>query len=148
VRFSETLNDPAYRPGLFMADIDFLTFEDVMELHVEQLATYGGLDGILDDNIVRSAVAMPQATMFGQFLHKDLAEMGAAYLFHFAAAQGFVDGNKRTGVVSAVEFLARNGYMIDASDDEMYETTMSVANNQMSKQKLADWIRPRLRPVP
>ena len=131
-----------------MDDIDFLSFDDVEELHAEQLAMYGGREGILDENVVRSAVAMPQASMFGQYLHKDIAEMGAAYLFHFAAAQGFVDGNKRTGVVAAVEFLGRNGFMIDATEDEMYETAMHVANGRMSKEGLGDWLRPRLVPVP
>lgn len=91
---------------------------------------------------------MPQATMFGQFLHKDLAEMAAAYLFHFAAAQGFVDGNKRTAVVATVEFLARNGYMIVATNDEMYETTIGVATGRLAKPELGDWIRERLAPVP
>jgi prophage maintenance system killer protein len=38
--------------------------------------------------------------------------MAAAYLFHFAASQGFIDGNKRTGAATATEFLARNGYML------------------------------------
>jgi death on curing protein len=133
---------------LFVDNIDFLNFEDVEELHAEQLAAYGGREGILDENMVRSAVAMPQASMFGRYLHKDIAEMAAAYLFHFAAAQGFVDGNKRTGVVAAVEFLGRNGLMINATNDEMYDTTMGVANHQMSKEQLGDWLRPRLVPVP
>src|SRR4051812_41929036 len=62
-----------------------------------------------------SATAQPQATMFGEYRHADIAEMAAAYLSHFAAAQGFVDGNKRTAAGAATVFLARNGYMLDLS---------------------------------
>jgi death-on-curing protein len=127
--------------------IEFLSFEDVIDLHAEQLARYGGREGFVDENVVRSAVAMPQATMFGNYLHEDIAEMAAAYLFHFAAAQGFSDGNKRTALASSVEFLARNGYTLNCSDLDVYEMTLRVANHQMEKPEIADWIRDRLEPI-
>ena len=131
-----------------MDPIDFLTFDDIVELHREQLAVYGGADGFIDENVVRSAVAMPQSTMFGEYLHSDIAEMAAAYLFHFAAAQGFVDGNKRTAVVATVEFLGRNGYVLDCTDMEVYDVTMGVANHSVDKAGAADWIRDHLAPAP
>jgi death-on-curing protein len=128
--------------------IEFLTFEDVTALHAEQLALYGGREGFVDENVVRSAVAMPQATMFGNYLHEDIAEMAAAYLFHFAAAQGFSDGNKRTALASSVEFLARNGYMLNCAEIDVYEMTMRVANHELDKPGIAERIRERLAPVP
>ena len=73
--------------------------------------------------------------------------MTAAYLFHFAAAQGFVDGNKRTGAVCATTFLALNGYDLDCTDDELYDVTMEVANHRLEKGPLGDWIRERIAPV-
>jgi len=48
---------------------------------------------------------MPRATFGGQFVHEDLFAMAAAYAFHIAENQAFVDGNKRTGVLAAVVFL-------------------------------------------
>jgi death on curing protein len=131
-----------------VSDIDFLSFDEVVAIHREQLAIYGGQDGFIDEGVVRSATAMPQAMMFGNFLHEDIAEMAAAYLFHFAASQGFVDGNKRTALVTTVEFLGRNGYKVDCTDMEIYDLTMRVANHQMNKTEIADWIREKLAPVP
>ena len=131
-----------------MDAIRFLTLDDVLGLHRRQLARYGGRDGILDQNVVESALAQPQATMFGNYLHEDVAAMAAAYLFHFAAAQGFIDGNKRTGAVCATTFLGMNGYEIDCTDDELYEVTMEVANHRLEKAPLGDWIRDRLVPAP
>jgi death-on-curing protein len=128
--------------------IDFLDFDDVVAIHADQLAVHGGRDGFVDEGVVRSAVAQPQASMFGNYLHQDLAEMAAAYLFHLAASQGFVDGNKRTAVVAAVEFLGRNGYDLDCSDLEVYDVTMRIANHQASKEVAADWLRQRIRPFP
>ena len=129
-------------------DIAFLTLDDVLEIHADQLARYGGRDGFIDRNVVASAVAQPQAGMFGQYLHEDLAEMAAGYLFHFAAAQGFVDGNKRTAAACATVFLARNGYELDCTDDELYELTLAVATHQLTKEGAGDWIRERLTPLP
>lgn len=97
-----------------MDDIDFLTFDDVIAIHADQLAHYGGSDGVLDENVVRSATEMSSMRAFGQYLHEDIAAMAAAYLYHFAAAQGFVDGNKRAGLATCHAFLARNGYWLDA----------------------------------
>jgi death on curing protein len=57
-----------------VSQIDFLSFDDVVAIHAEQLALYGGRDGFIDEGVVRSAVAQPQATMFRNFLHQDLAE--------------------------------------------------------------------------
>ena len=79
-----------------MNGITFLTFDEVLQIHRRHLDVYGGRDGFIDRSIVESATAQPQASMFGQYLHEDIAHMAAAYLFHFAAAQGFVDGNKST----------------------------------------------------
>ena len=82
------------------------------------------------------------------WLHTDITEMAAAYLFHFAAAQGFSDGNKRTGAACATEFPVRNGYDLDCGSNELYELTMHVANHTMSKDEIADWIATRLVPIP
>ena len=130
-----------------MDDIRFLALDEVLGLHSRQLARYGGRDGILDANLVQSALAQPQAAMFGEYLHEDIAAMAAAYLFHFAGAQGFVDGNKRTGTVCATVFLEINGYELDCTDDELYDVTMNVANHQVDKASLAQWIRERLAPI-
>ena len=124
----------------------FLTLDDVLEIHSDQLARYGGLDGFIDRGVVESALAQPQASMFGEFLHRDIAEMAAAYLFHFAATQGFVDGNKRTALVTTLVFLARNGYRLDCTNDQIYDLTMDVANGRTGKAEVGDWIRDRIVP--
>jgi death on curing protein len=60
-------------------DADFLTVEDVVLLHEEQLARYGGGAGVRDSGALDSAIAMPRATFNGQFVHEDLFAMAAAY---------------------------------------------------------------------
>ncbi len=94
--------------------VDFLQIQDVLLLHGDQVDRYGGEHGVRDLALLESAVAQPQATFGGEFLHKDLFEMAAAYLFHIVQNHPLVDGNKRTGLVTALTFLDFNGVQIDA----------------------------------
>lgn len=130
-----------------MDDIVFLTMEEVEQIHVAQLAAHGGQHGYISRGVVESAVAQPCQTMFGQYLHTDLAHMAAAYLFHLATTQGFMDGNKRTALTCALTFLEINGYTIHVHPDSLYELVMAVANNQLGKDELAEWFREHIEPV-
>ena len=94
--------------------VDFLTVADVLMLHAEQVDLYGGEQGVRDLGLLESAVAQPQAGFGGEYLHADLFEMAAAYLFHIVQNHPFLDGNKRAGAVAALVFLDVNGVEIDA----------------------------------
>lgn len=120
---------------------DFLGIEDVMSLHADQIALYGGDPGIRDLGLLESAIAQPRATFGGEFLHKDLFEMAAAYLFHIVQNHAFIDGNKRTGAVAALVFLDLNGIEINAPKGSIYDLTISVARGQTDKQQIAIFFR-------
>ncbi len=119
-----------------MNEPTFLTVDDVLQIHEEQLACYGGADGIRDRGLLESAVAMPQASFGGDFVHANLFTMAAAYAFHIAENQPFVDGNKRTGLVSALVFLDLNGKTITGSD-RLYDAMIAIAEHRMDKAGLA-----------
>lgn len=82
----------------------FLTLDEALDIHRDQIQRYGGSSGIRDLGLLQSALAQPQAAFAGQFLHADLIEMAAAYLFHITQNHPFVDGNKRTGTAAALVF--------------------------------------------
>jgi death on curing protein len=119
----------------------FLTLDDVLESHAEQIATYGGADGIRDLGLLQSALAQPEATFGGQLLHADVFEMAAAYLFHIVRNHPFVDGNKRVGLESALLFLEVNGQSIEASDDELVDLVLRTAQGQVTKLEIATCLR-------
>ena len=107
-------------------EIEFLDFEDVCEIHDRALEEFGeGTPGFLDEHSVRSAAGQPSAGAFGEFFHSFPAGMAAAYLYYLTNQQGFLNGNKRTAVGSAIEFLARNGYALDVTN--LYRVTVGVA---------------------
>lgn len=60
----------------------FLRVEDVLEIHRDQIARYGGAVGVRDLGLLESAIAQPSATFDEEFLHRDIIEMAAAYLYH------------------------------------------------------------------
>ncbi|SRR6266852_424811 len=88
-----------------------LTPDGVKAIHVEVLAAHGGMAGIRDEGLLESAVAAPQATMFGEPLIKDGLEIGAAYLFYLCRNHPFLDGNKRTALAACLVFLEQNGLL-------------------------------------
>ena len=102
----------------------FLTCERVLRLHAELIGKYGGTPGVRDPGLLESAIAMPQSSFGGQFLHGDVVEMAAAYLFHIVQNHPFLDGNKRTGAASAIVFLAINGAWIVNDEAGLVEITL------------------------
>ena len=61
---------------------EFLTLDEILAIHQDQISRYGGAEGVRDWGLLQSAIAMPAASFAGQLLHADLYEMAAAYLFH------------------------------------------------------------------
>src|SRR3954464_2187875 len=95
-------------------DILFLTVDEILELHGDQVLAFGGDPGVPDMGLLQSAVAMPQAGFGDELAHVFPHEMAAAYLFHIAANPPFVDGNKRTALAAALTFLEMNGHRLEA----------------------------------
>lgn len=122
-------------------DPEFLDLADVLLIHEEQLARYGGSAGLRDQGLLESAIAMPQATFGGTFVHEDLFAMAAAYAFHVAENQPFVDGNKRTGVLAAVVFLELNGFIVVEPPSGFYDAMIALAERRVTKDGLAELLR-------
>jgi death-on-curing protein len=122
---------------------EFLTREIIDAIHEEQLNVFGGLHGIRDENALESAIAA--ALNVYHYGEGDLYEIAAAYAYHLAESQAYLDGNKRTGVQAAVVFL--EGCDIDTgrlSEEEMYELMMRIAAREASRGDLAEYLRSAL----
>ncbi len=122
----------------------FLSFDDVVESHAEQIATYGGGEGIRDVGLLESALAQPEAMFAGQYLHADLFEMAAAYLFHIVQNHPFIDANKRVGLETALLFLEINGLSVDTTDELLVDLVLRTAQGQTSKPEIAEFFRSQI----
>jgi death on curing protein len=124
----------------------FLRLEEVGVIHEAQLEAFGGQAGVRSEPMLLSALAMPEQTFSGAFLHAFPFEMAAAYAFHIAENQPFVDGNKRTALHCAIEFLKFTGFEVDDPKSELYDAMMAIANHQLTKDGLAKLFEKLARP--
>lgn len=119
----------------------FLTLNDILESHLNQIDTYGGCHGIRDIGLLESAIAQPEASFGGQYLHTNIFEMAAAYLYHLVMNHPFVDGNKRVGLEAALIFLEINNENLNCSDEEFVDLVLKTTAGQVGKREIAEFFR-------
>lgn len=127
-----------------MAGPLFLTVDEALAIHADQIRRHGGSHGLRDLALLSSALAMPQASLDGVHLHTSLAEMAAAYLFHLAQNHPFVDGNKRVALAVALTFIWLNDRRLQAGEDELTDLVMGIAAGRVGKSEAAVFIGARL----
>ena len=123
----------------------FLTLDEVIALHADQIERYGGRPGIRDLGLLQSALGTPSATFEGRFLHEDLHEMAAAHLFHIVRNHPFVDGNKRVGLMVLLAFLGLNSRRLDANAQEVEDLVLGIARGRVSKAEATVFVQQHLR---
>jgi death-on-curing protein len=119
----------------------FLTVDDIIESHQNQIDTYGGSYGIRDIGLLESAIGQPEASFGGEYLHADIFEMAAAYIYHLVMNHPFVDGNKRVGLEAALIFLEINNENLNASDEELVDLVLKTTAGQVGKREIAEFFR-------
>ncbi len=118
----------------------FLELALVLEIHVDQIESFGGSSGIRDQGLLESALAQPEATFGGEYLHPTLPEQAAAYLYHLALNHPFIDGNKRTAFAAMDAFLRLNGYSINLTNEQAAKMVLQVAAGSLDKQALSQFL--------
>ena len=118
----------------------FLTVEEVMQIHDELVSEYGGLHGIRDMGLLISAIEMPKAAMFGEYLHESIFDKASAYLYHIVCKQAFLDGNKRAGASTTLIFLSQNGCDIKFDMKEFEELVCEVAQGKIYKEAISKFL--------
>lgn len=128
-----------------MNEPEWLDIELVFDFHAEQLALFGGADGIRDRGLLESALARPiNKFAYGE---TELAALAAAYGFGIARNHPFVDGNKRTALASMIVFLGLNGMDLDATQEEATAIILGLAGGEIPEEILANWIADHMKPL-
>jgi death-on-curing protein len=124
---------------------DWLELDIVLDFHAEQLALFGGPDGIRDLGLLESALARPQNKFaYGE---TDLAALAASYGFGIARNHPFVDGNKRTALASMIVFLNLNEFALAAPQEAATAIVLALAAGEIGEDVLARWITDNIRPL-
>jgi len=95
-------------------EIKYLSVNDVLEIHQEQISEFGGSFGLRDEFLLISAVSRPQSGYYSTII-----EQASALWESLSQNHPFIDGNKRTALDSALTFLAINGYSLNIIDEEL-----------------------------
>ena len=121
----------------------FITRERVDALHCQSLEEHGGQDGIRNEHGLESALAQPMNVFF--YGQGDMFDLAAAYAYHIAENQPFIDGNKRTAVTTALAFLELNGIATSAiTNVQLYDAMIGIAEKRLDKAGLAEVFRRHL----
>ena len=129
-----------------MQSIIWVRYEAVIKIHRHQLTEHGGLDGIRNQALLESALNRPKNLLAYSESPPDISALAAAYAYGIVKNHPFVDANKRTSYVVTRTFLKLNGYDLEASEEEKYQTWINIAASRLSEQELASWIRERIFP--
>jgi death on curing protein len=109
-------------------------------IHNDQLREHGGLPGVRDENVLESALARPrQKWHYAE--RADVPMLAAAYAFGLVKDHPYRDGNKRIGFLAMVTFLGTNGYHFAATDAEVVDEILALADGRVSEAALAEWIQ-------
>lgn len=117
----------------------WLVLEAVVDIHTEQLALFGGPDGVRDVGLLESALARPMNRFaYGE---SELAALAASYAFDIARNHPFFDGNKRVALLAMVTFLGLNGVALAVSNADAAAAILALAAGEVDEDGLTRWLR-------
>ena len=127
--------------------IRFLNKTTILSFHRDQVVRYGGERGIRYENLLESAMAQPQASFDGKYVHDNIFKMAAAYGFHLCQNHPFLDGNKRIALIAMYTFLYVNGYQLIPEKKSLFAIMMDLANGKVEKKELASYLKENSRKI-
>lgn len=122
-------------------DVDFLTYEDLIEI------AEGVLGEVLvrDHGLISSAAARPQMSAFGQDAYPRFVDKAAALMHAVARNHALVDGNKRLAWSATRIFCLLNGRDLHYSVDDAEALVLAVAAGDLDGPEIATSLEAHLR---
>src|SRR6202521_6050661 len=108
----------------------WVTYDQAIAIHSRQLRRFGGVPGLRDEGMLRSALQRPVNKW--QYEQADLAMLAAAYAFGLAKNHAFVDGNKRVAFMAMMGFLLKNGVAFGPDPAHATAIILSLAAGEVS----------------
>lgn len=104
------------------------------------LAERLGASEVRDYGLLESALARPQASVFGQDAYPDVWQKAAALMESLARNHAMVDGNKRLSWYATWVFLHVNGHPLaaDFDVDEAERFVLNVCQGELDVVKIAE----------
>jgi death-on-curing protein len=120
---------------------NYISQFDVLQIRTRLAAQEGERFDVLNINNLKSALAAPRQSMFGEELLPTLWDKAAALLFSLIKNHPFYDGNKRIALQAVSEFMRRNGWELMASSGEALRFTTLIAASDVRSEEIEAWLR-------
>lgn len=121
--------------------MDRLSPQDIRDIHEYMIKRYGGLSGEYESGLIDYMADKPFYGYGEVEFYPDQYTKAAVYMEGFATHQYFCDGNKRTAYMCAKNFLELNGFMLDITDDQLFDMSLAIANKDKILSDIAIWIK-------
>lgn len=128
-----------------MDNVTYVTLEQILVIHEDQIERYGGSSGVRDLSLLESAIFRPQTTFSGKDLYKTHFDKAAALMHSLIMNHAFIDGNKRTGTAGMLVYFEINNISISISTQELVETVLLVEKEKWEIEKIANWLKSKLK---
>ena len=122
-----------------MSEPRWLTVQQILAIHDRLISDHGGLAGVRDAGLLESALMRPRNTF--SYGSSSLFDLAAAYAHGIAKNHPFHDGNKRAALMSAYTFLGRNGYQLNATEENAVITVQMLASGELDQPEFAAWLK-------
>ena len=117
----------------------WLTAQLVQAIHTQAVAEFGGSHGVRDMGLLESALDRPR-NLYAYGDDPTLFDLAAAYCTGIVKNHPFIDGNKRTGDLTARAFLFHNGYLFEPDETDEVNMIVALAAGEIEEDTLARWL--------
>lgn len=126
--------------------MQYLTRDDILDLHVYAVTRYGGRMGIASDDRLTTILDAPRQILFEAELYPDLPSKAAALMFLMIKSRPFLSANESTALLSMMRFLALNDVALsdDVVDAELIWLVRSISNSDLDRDGVEHWLRQRI----
>ncbi|MCB8932702.1 MAG: type II toxin-antitoxin system death-on-curing family toxin [Fimbriimonadaceae bacterium] len=127
--------------------MEYLSVEEVVDIHAETLRLNGGSPGILDFGRLESAIGAARQTFDGRPLYDTIGSVAAALWHSLSSNHPFVDGNKRTAAIAAAYFAHKNRWELALDDDQIIEIGLGMADGTLDRADVLSRVEAAARPM-
>jgi death on curing protein len=121
--------------------VKYVSAQDILVLHAKVVEQTGGRQGIRDVHLLVSLAERPKASFDGKEMFPSVFEKAGTYLESLTTYHVFIDGNKRTAIITSARFLLLNGYKLAATNREIEDFVVRVASEKVELRQIARWFK-------
>lgn len=128
--------------------LNYPSIEDIIDANKKLIYQTGGnIDGaghFHNENSLKWVLDAIQYPLFGVDHYPTISEKASLLAWTIIDGHVFIDGNKRTGLISMMGFLEQNGFYISASENQLFDIATKIAtatNCGYTRKQLEIWLR-------